>query len=441
IWTVLQKIPTPKLQTLVQDQGNTYYQQGWVELALIYRQSFRGDVLSNSLADWNTIWQSHPARTTPPEMGSPEDVGTITAGKIGVLLPASGKLAAAGQAIREGLTSAYYQQLTQGNSVPLLVFIDSETINTVDDVKSAIAEHELEFIIGPLEKRLVSTLNQATDLPIPVLALNYDQDANINQIFQFGLAPEDEARQAAELAWQEGHRAALALTPQTGWGNRVSNAFKDTFELLGGTVTGAVSYGDQRSLSEDISFLLETDKSEERAKSVGQLTNLRMEFEERRRDDASIIFLSATPQNARQILPILAFHFAGDLPVLSSSHIFSGTENAQADRDLNGVRFVTTPWTIQTNSATKQALSAIRNTNSRYASLYALGADAFSLFPHLNQLNIDPSHSIQGETGKLSIDGDKRIRRTLEWAQFNQGTPQILQTQTTKTTGIVNATQ
>src|SRR5690554_7108230 len=74
------------------------------------------------------------------------------------------------------------------------------------------------------------------------------------------------------------------------------------------------------------------------------------EFEPRRRQDADWLFLVALPQQARQIKPTLAFNFASDLPVYSTSHVYSGEPNPSKDRDLNGIVFCDTPWLLDRKS-------------------------------------------------------------------------------------------
>ena len=60
----------------------------------------------------------------------------------------------------------------------------------------------VDWVIGPLERDQVTRLANLGEIPLPTLALNYtDQMTQADQtLFQFGLAPEDEARSAALLS-------------------------------------------------------------------------------------------------------------------------------------------------------------------------------------------------------------------------------------------------
>ena len=64
------------------------------------------------------------------------------------------------------------------------------------------------------------------------------------------------------------------------------------------------------------------------------------EFTPRRRQDADVVFLfSQNDSEARSIKPLLAFHYAGDLPVFALSNIYNGTpdeRNRDSERYLLG---------------------------------------------------------------------------------------------------------
>ena len=94
-----------------------------------------------------------------------------------------------------------------------------------------------ELVIGPLaEGRRRRSWIRAGELPVPVLALNQvEVDTTLPaNLFMYSLSPEDEARQAAERAWLDGHRRPLILAPQDTWGERLANAFEQRTRTLGG---------------------------------------------------------------------------------------------------------------------------------------------------------------------------------------------------------------
>lgn len=141
-----------------------------------------------------------------------------------------------------------------------------------------------------------------------------------------------------------------------------------------------------------------------------------------------MIFLIADPAQARQIKPTFAFHYAGQIPVYSTSQVYSGQPNPKADRDLNGVRFNTMPWLFDTNSKEKQAVAQYTKSAAVYGRLHALGADAFRLYARLPQLDQVPDMRIYGATGALHMLDDGRIEREQIWVRFRNGEAQPLPT-------------
>lgn len=145
--------------------------------------------------------------------------------------------------------------------------------------------------------------------------------------------------------------------------------------------------------------------------------------------DIDFVFLAATPQQARQIKPTLAFQYAGDLPVYATSHLYTGTNNPTQDQDLNGIRFCETPWLLNPSDPTRQQVAAQwPQANGSMGRLYAMGVDAYRLAPRLPELKAVPSLQIDGLTGTLSLNPTQRIERQLQWAEFRNGQVQPLGT-------------
>jgi outer membrane PBP1 activator LpoA protein len=199
------------------------------------------------------------------------------------------------------------------------------------------------------------------------------------------------------------------------------------FESLGGQIVGAVTFAEQAGLADQVVALLNIDRSEARTKRVRQVVGNRIQAERQPRNDADALFLSALPVDARQIKPLLAFNYAGDLPVYATSHLYNGSPNSLSDIDLNGILFCDLPWVIGPPSTLKLAMSQQRDdTDTRFGRLYALGADAFTLHPYLEQLRASPQARISGETGQLHLVSGSRIARDLPWARFDNGVPSLL---------------
>jgi outer membrane PBP1 activator LpoA protein len=245
------------------------------------------------------------------------------------------------------------------------------------------------------------------------------------------LAPEDEAYQVAERAWLDGYNQALAIIPEGDWGQRVYGAFSENWQQLGGTVLEEQLYPPEQSdFSKQIRSILNLDESDERHKSLQKVLHEKIKFEPRRRQDVDFIFMAAFPRQARLIRPQLKFHYAGNIPIYATSHIYSGKRNKHADRDMDDIIFDDIPWVLHTS---KNTPSIQRNINhlwpeesDQFTRFFALGIDAYNLIPYLNLLKTYPYERYNGETGILSLNEHNRIFRQISWARFRNGIPRPL---------------
>jgi outer membrane PBP1 activator LpoA protein len=144
------------------------------------------------------------------------------------------------------------------------------------------------------------------------------------------------------------------------------------------------------------------------------------------RTDAAFIFVAGTAGAARQILPQLKFHYAGDVPVYATSDSFE--PDPGANTDIDGLLFPDMPWMISADSVTGQIRDGVRTAwpvrTARRDRLYAFGFDAYRLVPALRSKSLSEVAGISGMTGKLRLDDHNRIRRELDWAQIKGGVPQ-----------------
>jgi outer membrane PBP1 activator LpoA protein len=120
------------------------------------------------------------------------------------------------------------------------------------------------------------------------------------------------------------------------------------------------------------------------------------------------------------------FNFAGDLPIYATSHIFSGKTNRKKDTDLNGIYFTDLPWLLEASEIKSDLEKNQKRAKGVYARLYAMGVDAFRLYPRLNQLSVLPDSKIFGVTGDLSMDSEGRIHRQMPLARFQRGIPKAI---------------
>lgn len=408
---------------------------GWLELTRIAKAPSGAAQFQRQITEWRARYPDHPALAqTLDRLRTRLAVEPLRPTQIAVLLPNEGPFAEPAVAIREGLLAAYYSDTYPER--PALSFYaiaadGSDTLNVLQQV----VDDGAQLIVGPLSKNSVTAVARSQSLPIPVLALNRAELADSyplpTNLYQFGLLPEEEAQQAAERAWIEGYTRALILVPDGLWGSRVSTSFRERWETLGGTVLEQQSYDQTKNdYSIPIKTLFDINESEARRANLRRTLDSDLKFEARRRQDVDVLFLGAFPRQARLIRPQLKFHRASEVPVIATSHIFTGKVDRAADRDMDDLLFGDAPWTLGVERPTSTQRATINkvwpNTQERFSRLHAMGFDAYRLIPYLEWLQSYPEERYEGETGHLSIDERGRIHRRLAWARFRQGAPDLI---------------
>jgi len=431
IWKIFESIPKPELEDFrfaAPDELTS-----WFELAIINKSyKYQPKKLENAINGWAQRYQNHYAHTLiTKELIDNSIQLTQRPSKIGLLLPIKGKYKKSAIAVRDGFLAAWYLDKQEKANIQIY---NANSINIVDAYQQAIKDG-VEYIVGPLEKEAVDQLHGNIDTPVKILALNRrDQKKEVNNnvnLIQFGLSPEDEAMQIAEIAMSDGHKRALVLVPETPWGNRLAETFKKHWIKLGGGISGQTNFIiNTTDFSSPVKELLNIDKSEQRAKDLRNKLNIKIHTIERRRADVDFIFTAAAPSDARQLIPQIRFHYADNLPIYSTSHIYTGIVDSTKDIDLNDVIFIDMPWILDS----ERQLSIIQDVlnrnwsqeKSQYRRLYALGVDAYNLIPDINRLTQEKNSVMLGETGSLTIDSTNIVKRNLRKARFVKGKPLLI---------------
>jgi outer membrane PBP1 activator LpoA protein len=440
IWADLNQLSSQDLATRAQNTPPSLL-QGWLEITYITKQfSNEPQLLQTERSKWQQRYPQHPANSmlnktpaTSSSMGV--GIGGWFSGKdtesspkaphIALLVPLSGPLANSGQAIKSGFTAAIYDaRSNSGNLSNSLQTYDTHNAD-ITALYSQAVKAGATVVIGPLQKDQVAALEKMGTLPVPTLALNYTSTGAVSsqRLYQFALSPQDEARQAAEKAWQDGHHRALIIASSESWSAPIVKSFKQTWHALGGQVIDTVSYNNGGRLDQTIKQALRSnDPDKKKANKTSSTTA-------NRRQDVDMIFLVATPKMGRQINPLLKFYYAGDLPVYATAQIFGGNNNPMQNKDLDGIRFCDIPWVFDESTtirhAKQQMGSILPNASAQQSKLFAFGYDAYSLSKHLNPPSLSSYTGIPGMTGTLYLD-NHQIFRQLEWAQFQSGSPRLI---------------
>ncbi|MEN5033380.1 penicillin-binding protein activator [Pseudomonas sp. TWI929] len=421
IWALVASLPAEQLQ----QPGNDQTLAGWTSLAFAVKSAGTLEQQQAAIEAWVKQHPDHPAaQQLPLALTKLKELASQPLTKIALLLPQEGPLAGVARALRDGFMAAHFQAQQAGQPAPAVQVFDSSRIGSLDEFYRQAQAAGVQLVIGPLEKPLVKQLAAKPQLPITTLALNYADAGQVAppQLFQFGLAAEDEAREVARRARADGMVRAVALVPSGEWGDRVLAAFRQDWEGNGGTVIAAQRIAQPVALAQQIADLFQLRQSEGRAKSLQSTVGGSIAAQPSRRQDIDFIFLASTPQQAQQIKPTLNFQYAGDVPVYATSNLYSASGDVNQYNDMNGIRFCETPWLLDTsNSLRQQVVQQWPQAAGSLGRLYAMGVDAYSLAPRLGQLKALPGNRVQGLSGSLSMNANQRVERQLPWAEFSGG--------------------
>lgn len=321
------------------------------------------------------------------EMGQPH---------IALLLPLKsptfGTVASAVQQGFEAAAAVEQQRLPGG--LPVRVYgCQDESQDIVALYRQAIA-NGAHAVVGPLTRNGVNVLAAQTELPVPTLSLNVADNAAGRQLYFFGMEVEAEARQAAQLAKQQGLNQATVITTHASLSKRLQFAFEEEWNRLGGTLLREIEFN-------------------------GTLE----EFTSVADAPGTMVFLAAEAESARLIRPYLP----NKLPIYGTSQIFIGNEETLTNYDLNNIRFIDMPWLLQPDHPAvmtyPRALPPLSADRERF---YAMGIDAFRLIQLLLTRHADTFiQPLDGVSGQIQLNGQTMQRVGIP-AMFSQGRAQLL---------------
>jgi outer membrane PBP1 activator LpoA protein len=382
---------------------------GWLELGRILADAKSGALgTQRRLEAWRGRYPAHPASESLWK-GAPERPAAAGGQprQVALLLPLSGRAAAAGSAVRDGFLGAYYDD--GGTARPRVRVYDVAERDAPSAYLQALADGS-DFVVGPLTREEVAALATLADGRATTLALNFLPD-NVqvpDRFYQYALSPEDEARLAARRIAADGRRSGVTLAPQSDWGRRVVAAFTEEFTASGGHVVDHADYlPSTADFNEIIRRLLRT---------TGQRGSIP-------RPDADFAFVAAQPVHGRLIRTQLRFNYASALPMYATSDVYdpAGPGNV----DLDGVIFPDMPWVLDplgvASTARDSAERAFPSRSGQLSRLYAFGYDAYRLIHELPRMRSGNVGPLPGVTGSLAVDAQGRVRRELDWAQIVGG--------------------
>ena len=445
---------------------------GWYALASIYqRYQARNNQLLRAVDAWKFVYANHPTLDfMPTQLTNIPEATPYQANKIAVLLPLSGRFKQPAEAIKYGISHAFYNQMAldkqseneqnELNSSDLLattpeIVIEDELqttpvdilfIDTTQMTAQAIADklrlQNIDFVIGPLVK---SNIDQILPLigDIPVLALNRFleleqatlQNSSIH--YAFPLSPESEAEQAAETIFNNKHKKPLLLAPQSNFGERVSEAFEARWKALSQaeqekSVNALEHYPAEThfftkksEFARLVATALQTDKSQQRINQIRSAISVNIEAELRSRRDVDAIYIIGDRSELILLKPFISVTispFASKIALYASSRSHAVDRSNIQNKELSDLTFSDIAFLLDDKGQINQKLQAIwPNQSFSTLRLFALGYDSYNLIGQLKQLQVIDGYKYQGLVGELSLDESNTLNSKLHWATYKEG--------------------
>lgn len=308
---------------------------------------------------------------------------------IALILPISSpQLGSLATALRMGFVAAAAAAGKEAMPVNVIA-IEAEGQALVDACRISRSAGAL-LVVGGLTRDGAVALAASECSRAPVLTLNEPRETNAN-VFIISLSLENEARQAALHAVESGLRSAIVIHSQAPVSKRVQEAFEREWIRAAGEMRRLAYSGNPE----------EAPAIRERiASSRGDM-----------------VFLALDSGEALAIRP----YVSGGLPVYATSLGVNPRAEPLVNLDLQGLRYVEMPWFIQPDHPAVMAYTRPASLQSvDQERLYALGIDAYRL-ALLVVKGEAISSSLDGVTGRISLEAGNHFVRTLSPAEVDGG--------------------
>lgn len=411
---------------------------------LIKAEGFSAQSLSHAVNQYTQVFIGHPlVEYLPEEVINAQNEEDIPLDEVVVMLPLSGRFEQTGSTIKNGILSAYYQQqesATTGQKAKTLRFIDTQD-HTPEQLVEQIGDAKI--LIGPLLKSNVEALTAKLPADVSMLALNrVDLPAAIIDtetqnllspaVAYFGLTPEDEAIQLAELMHSKHYTSPVVVAGSGSTYQRMQKAFASHWKKLANehvldANTTLVTFDDSDSLKDRVTEALDVAQSEARIKLVQAYLGETLHNTPRSRRDIDAIAVFANPEQTELLNPVVEASISPYVdtvvPVYASSHSLDYDNEKNQWRDLQGIHFIDMPWLLPNNSQptlASQNKQLWPNQTTPQSRLFAMGYDAYAILPKLSRLKVLPQLSVDGLTGKIYLNQNHQIVRVLPVGKIEQ---------------------
>ncbi|MGK3144151.1 penicillin-binding protein activator [Pantoea sp. C2G6] len=503
-WQALTQMSPQEASNLVINADENVL-QGWLDLLNVWRTNAQdAEMLKSAIKDWQTRYPQNPAaKTLPTQLSQVQNYTKASTSIIALLLPLNGQAQVFANAIQKGFNDAKNgvatptaqpaaaqpaaadatASATPANSAAVVgsasdpisapqqqaagttqqpaattqqapaqpaatesasnaqIKVYDTSSQPIQQVMQQAQQDGATLVVGPLLKSNVEQVANS-QTPLNVLALNEPEKIqNHPNICYFALSPEDEARDAAHHIWEQGKRQPLLLVPRSGLGNRVTNAFAQEWQTLGGGTVMQQRFGSTSELKQGINSgagisLSGTPVNAAPAASQGvSIAGLTIPAPQQSTPEVvspssansggavDSVYIVSTQDELQLIKPMITMRTGSR----SNIALYASSRSAQAGAgpdfrlEMEGLQFSDIPLLSGSNPGLMQQTSKSFNNDYSLVRLYAMGMDAWTLANHFNQMRQAPGFTLDGNTGKLSADTDCVINRKLTWNQYRRG--------------------
>ncbi len=198
--------------------------------------------------------------TTNAPANEPENTRTVL-----LMAPFSGEFAEVGRSLREGVTLAFEESKTHGNTPPFLKTLDDQgnLVQGVHQLRKILKESRIDALLGPAMSDVAAGVAielSASKNPVPLItptATTYGITSLGEGVFQLNVTTHVLGQRIAEYATGcLGLKEFVIVAPHSEYGFQLAEAFTETVQKKGGIIVAATYLDpDAADLSEQLQDL------------------------------------------------------------------------------------------------------------------------------------------------------------------------------------------